>query len=267
MLFQRTLGEQMILEISARPLAILADWGQLSTAMMNLLSNAREASASRGVVSIDIRAGDEMTAPTAIIEVRDQGRGMSEAEVARAIEPFYSTKEATIATGLGLSRVYGFVEQSGGTLKITSAPGDGTSVTLVFPVAADGEGSDALVHDFRLWSLRVLLVDDNRAVRGMVAKMLSSLGHVVSTAASGEEALRMLEEEPPELLITDVLMPGELGGNDLARAARERQPDLPVLMISGFAEAPELDYPLLSKPFRMTDLEKALRTLLANGDR
>ena len=190
---------------------------------------------------------------------------MTETEVARAIEPFYSTKEATIATGLGLSRVYGFVQQSGGQMRIASEPGEGTTVTLVFPVAQDADDSDALLYDLDVGSLRVLLVDDNRAVRGMVSKMLTALGHDVTTAADGEEALRKLDEESPDVLITDVLMPGEIAGTDLARVARERRPELPILMISGFAEAPELDFPLLSKPFRRADLERALRVLLANG--
>jgi len=134
-LFQGTVGEEMTLEIKTPPLTITADKGQLTTAIINLLSNARDASQSRGTVSIDVESLADESAVK--LSVADSGHGMTQEEVAKAIEPFYSTKETTLASGLGLSRVYGFVRQSGGRLEIGSKPGEGTVVSLIFPTARD----------------------------------------------------------------------------------------------------------------------------------
>ncbi|MGI9325743.1 MAG: tetratricopeptide repeat protein [Pseudomonadales bacterium] len=260
-LFQRTLGEGMVLEVSAASLTIEVDGGQLATAIINLLTNAREASDSRGKVLITVAQNTEGAPDNAAITVRDWGCGMTDSETTKAIEPFYSTKDATIVSGLGLSRVYGFVQQSGGHLEIKSEPTTGTTVTLTFPITSKLEQNEKSSNSTRTQHLRILLVDDNGEVGNMVEKMLESLGHFVITAKDGEQALRLLEQDKPDLLITDVLMPGELGGKELAQEVRSREPQIPILMISGFAEAADLDFPLLAKPFRLEDLDAALLRL------
>jgi len=261
-LFQGTVGEEMDLEIKTRPLTIAADKGQLTTAIINLLSNARDASDSRGKVSIDVESLQD--ASEVKLSVKDSGRGMSEEEVAKAIEPFYSTKETTLASGLGLSRVYGFVRQSGGQLEIDSKPGAGTVVSLVFPATSARPKSSDATSTTSVQQLRVLLVDDNNAVREMVKRMLENLGHIVDTATDGKAALEKLDKVVPDLLISDVLMPGKIGGRELAQTTQDRHPDLPILMISGFVEAPDLDFALLSKPFEAADLETAISRLIGN---
>ena len=258
-LFQGTVGEQMTLEINGLPLTIAADKGQLTTAIINLLLNARDASGSVGHVSIEVEHLEDEAA--ARLSVRDSGCGMTEEEAARATEPFYSTKETTLASGLGLSRVYGFVRQSGGQVTIDSKPGKGTVVSLVFPITEDSPVSSEPPFATSSQPLRVLLVDDNKEVRDMVKAMLENLGHEVDTAASGKVALEKLKQVVPDLLISDILMPGEIGGRELARAARNQHPQLPILMISGFAEAQGLDVPLLTKPFTLADLASAIGQL------
>ncbi len=110
----------------------------------------------------------------------------------------------------------------------------------------------------------MLLVDDNNEVREMVRRMLEHLGHEVDTATGGEAALEKLDKVVPDLLISDVLMPGKVGGRELAQTAKDRHPDLPILMISRFVEAPDLNFPLLSKPFKAADLDSAISRLLAS---
>ena len=256
-IFQQTLGMGMSLQVSVQPLTIVADRGQLTTAMINLLTNAREASGARGTVEVTVRSVAEADGESAEISIRDHGCGMDAEQALRAIEPFYSTKEGTIARGLGLSRVYGFAQQSGGELKIDSTPGEGTTVTLVFPTHhAIGSSDPTESHAPVTTEKKVLLVDDNARVRLLLEKMLQSLGHSVSTSADGSQALSLLAEQKFDLLITDVLMPGSLSGTELASKVRAQHPKLPILLISGFAEAPDLEFPLLAKPFTVSQLKQ-----------
>ena len=264
-LLRRTLGEGMTLEIETAPLTIQVDKGQLTTALINLLTNAREASDTRGKVAISVRGSADDAGASALIAVRDWGCGMTPEEVQKSTEPFYSTKDEATATGLGLSRVYGFVEQSGGRLMIESEPGAGTTVTISFPIMDRADGLVSATRGTPASPRRILLVDDNDDVRDMVVQMLVHVGHSVIVANSGEQALSMLDEQQPDLLISDVLMPGEIGGRELADEVRKRVPDMPILMISGYVQAPDLGYPLLAKPFSLTDLEDALAELLSSS--
>jgi len=262
LIFQQTLGEGMRLHIKSEPLTILADHGQLMTAVMNLLTNAREASAGRGDVYITVSPSTESDKDLACLSIRDTGRGMTKQETARAVEPFYSTKQGTLASGLGLSRVYGFVQQSGGIVKIDSQVGKGTNILLEFPVHTGEPSTAALGKATTTEGIRVMLVDDNPDVRHLVQKMLETLGHVVTTSDNGEHAKQALQTLPVDLLVTDVLMPGKLSGSDLANSVKTLLPELPILMISGFAEAPDLDFPLLSKPFSLAELDEAIQSVM-----
>ena len=260
-IFQQTLGEGMTLKTDIQDAVILADHGQLMAALLNVLTNAREASDGRGVVELRTLEVIDHGVALAQISIRDFGCGMDPQQAQRATEPFYSTKQDSVARGLGLSRVYGFVQQSGGEMEIHSAPERGTNVLLNFPIsgATEPQAPAPLYAQHKIG--RVLLVDDNADVRATVAHLLESLGHTVTTAADGESALRMLAAEGTDLLVTDVLMPGRYTGAELARRVRTLHPDLPVLMISGFAEAPELEFPMLAKPFSVDDLKLMIDSL------
>ena len=199
------------------------------------------------------------------ISVIDTGAGMDDETLARAAEPFFSTKGIGKGTGLGLSMVHGLVAQLGGSIAISSQPGVGTTVELWLPVADVAlEAPDDLIPS-RLpeFSGTALLVDDEELVRMSTADMLSDLGYRVVDAGSAEEALQLLSDGlRPNLLVTDHLMPG-MTGAELAHKVRKRDPNLPVLLVSGFAEVDEIapDLPRLTKPFRQEELAASLATL------
>jgi CheY-like chemotaxis protein len=200
-----------------------------------------------------------------LLSVTDTGVGMDESTISRAIEPFFSTKGIGKGTGLGLSMVHGLAAQLGGKLSLQSTPGSGTSVELWLPVSSGTITQPAASRNNEPTAegrMRVLLVDDEELVRLSTAAMLVDLGYQVVEASSGEEALRIMQETTPDLLLTDHLMPG-MSGVELANAARAHIPSLPTLIISGYAEleglAPGL--PRLTKPFRNAELTECLASL------
>jgi CheY-like chemotaxis protein len=205
------------------------------------------------------------------LSVQDTGAGMDQATLARAVEPFFSTKGVGKGTGLGLSMVHGLASQLGGGLTITSSPGKGTTVDLWLPISAMAVKKDGQVLDITKAASKsqgtALLVDDEHLVRMSTADMLMDLGYKVVEAQSAEEALRMVGEGlAPDLVVTDHLMPG-LSGLDLARDLRSRQPDLPVLIVSGYAEIDGIapGFPRLTKPFRHAELAASLVALKPSG--
>ena len=253
--------------------AAKADANQVEMAILNLAVNARDAMPDGGTLTIsatpvtvttDERPGLE-PGRYVRLSVADTGTGMDEATLARAVEPFFSTKGIGRGTGLGLSMVHGLAAQLGGGLVVSSKPGLGTWVELYLPASDDAaqepERSDAAEPE-RI-SGTVLLVDDEELVRMSTADMLADLGYAVVEACSAEDALRLANEgQCFDLLVTDHLMPG-LSGTELARELRSRRPDVSVLVVSGYADvdgvAPEL--PRLVKPFRQADLAAKLREL------
>jgi CheY-like chemotaxis protein len=201
------------------------------------------------------------------LSTKDTGVGMDEATLARAVEPFFSTKGIGKGTGLGLSMVHGLTSQLGGGLTITSSPGKGTTVDLWLPISAIAVEEDGQAQGTAMATKaqgRVLLVDDEDLVRLSTADMLMDLGYEVVEARSAEDALRMVQEGlRPDLLVTDHLMPG-MSGVDLARDLRVRWLDLPMLIISGYAEVEGLapGFPRLTKPFRSAELAASLAALV-----
>jgi CheY-like chemotaxis protein len=192
---------------------------------------------------------------------------MDDATVARAIEPFFSTKGIGKGTGLGLSMVHGLASQLGGALTIQSAPGLGTNIELWLPLSGVAPDDPDLSRETTLVTRAgsALLVDDEELVRISTADMLSDLGYDVTEASSGEEALSIINGGAHfDLLVTDHLMPG-MTGTDLAAAIRSIRPDTSVLLVSGYAEnegiAPDL--PRLTKPFRKDELATSLMQLSA----
>ena len=199
--------------------------------------------------------------------VTDTGIGMDEATRARAIEPFFSTKGIGKGTGLGLSMVHGLASQLGGGLTISSAPGRGTSIELWLPISslpAQNSPATSAIADLRYGKGTALLVDDEELVRMSTADMLIDLGFDVVEASSAEDALNAVQDRAaPDLLVTDHLMPG-VSGADLARRLRAKWPGLPVLIVSGYAEADGVaaDLPRLTKPFRNAELAAKLEEIM-----
>ena len=268
-----TSGPQIRVVVEAPPglPPALADANQLEMAILNLSVNARDAMEHGGVLRITASAETvDAEHPAKLrpgayvrISIADTGEGMEEAVLARAIEPFFSTKGVGKGTGLGLSMVHGLASQLGGGLTLASTPGVGTNVELWLPesVAAprpEVQGDGPVAGGPMLGT--ALVVDDEDLVRLSTADMLADMGFVVVEARSAEDALRQLEAGLQiNLLVTDHLMPG-MTGVELAYAVRERRPEVRTLIVSGFAEAAGLapDLNRLTKPFRQADLAAVL---------
>jgi PAS domain S-box-containing protein len=252
----------------------MADANQLEMAILNLAVNARDAMPDGGVLTISaaresIRSGHRSALRLGHyvrISVTDTGVGMDQETLSRAVEPFYSTKGIGKGTGLGLSMVHGLASQLEGGLAISSAPGEGATIDLWLPVSLVGaEDAERTPAATRRPADRgtALLVDDEDLVRMSTADMLMDLGYSVVEASSAEEALRLVGDGlRPDVLVTDHLMPG-MTGVELARNLRARRPELPVLIVSGYAEAegiaPEISR--LTKPFRNSELAESLSGL------
>ncbi len=274
-LLRRSLGSQIDLAFAFdEPLSpALVDPHQLELAILNLAVNARDAMPGGGRLRIharDIVAEDYPfgLAPGRYVRlaVEDEGIGMAPETLARAREPFFTTKGIGKGTGLGLSMVHGLALQSGGLLHIDSAPGKGTVVEIWLKAAgaaAPPAPSSAAAADAGAdhAPLTILLVDDDALVAFGTASMLEDLGHSVIEANSGAQALGLLEKHPEvDILITDFAMPG-MNGLELAQLARGQRPGLPVVIASGYAELPEaggLDLPRLGKPFVESQLRNAI---------
>ncbi|MDO8295495.1 MAG: ATP-binding protein [Caulobacter sp.] len=274
-LHRGALGERFMLDLSlaAGEAPVSIDPAQFDAAIMNLLVNARDAMPGGGVVSVTTgladrpASGDLPAGVYLIVSVQDAGEGMDEATQARVFEPFFSTKPVGKGTGLGLSQVYGFVRQSGGEVSIISAPGMGTTITLVLPLATTPPDTDEAAGPAPreiLTGLNVLLVEDDPEVAALAEIMLRELGHEVRLAIDPAEALALVARDPDiTLLLTDVVMPGEMTGVDLARAATAARLGLTVLLSSGYtgdtlAFAEQAPWPLLRKPYTLDALAAAI---------
>ncbi|HEX8063280.1 MAG TPA: PAS domain S-box protein [Allosphingosinicella sp.] len=275
-LIASTSGPQIRIEARLDPALPFAraDANQLEMAILNLAVNARDAMAGGGVLTIGgtaqtVAAGEVagLAAGRYIrLTVADTGVGMDEPTLARAIEPFFSTKGVGRGTGLGLSMVHGLAAQLGGALTLDSRVGQGTVAALWLPVSDSVPPSASVRRDSgavpRPTAGTVLLVDDEPLVRASTADMLSEMGYEVVEADSGSDALALIDVRVPDLVITDHLMPG-LTGTDLALILASERPGLPVLIVSGYADIEGLpaDLPRLTKPFRQADLADCVARL------
>ena len=228
------------------------DRSQVENVLVNLAVNARDAMPDSGSLTIEtanvvldeeyvIGRDDLISGQYVMLAVTDSGVGMSEEVINHAIEPFYTTKEVGQGSGLGLSMVYGFVKQSGGHLSIYSEIGEGSTVKLYLPRSLAGLSHKAigqtLVPDADGKGQRVLLIEDDLDLRVLTASLLSGLGYKVFEAGNGQEALAIFNEQPDiELLLTDVVLPGGMGGKQIAESLQAQRPSLKVLYMSGYTE-------------------------------
>jgi PAS domain S-box-containing protein len=252
----------------------MVDPGQLESALLNFVLNARDAMAQGGHLRValkavelgcDAAAFDVPPGAYAMIEVSDTGCGMDAATLARAHEPFFTTKRAGLGSGLGLSMAHGLLRQSGGGMSMQSRPGEGATVRLVLPITAPDAEVDhpqddvALHHGEEL----VLLVEDEPDVRRVVRQQLIDLGYPVIEAANAAQALEMIEYIPDiTIVLSDVVMSGSVDGRELGLLILENRPLIRVLLMSAYSESlPEAwpkQLPLLPKPFSQHDLARAL---------
>ena len=279
-LLRHSIGGDIAIDIALDPAAgfALCDSNQLENAVLNLAINGRDAMPEGGALTISsarVALDEEADHPAGDfvrISVADDGEGMSEEILARAIEPFYSTKPMGKGTGLGLAQVYAIARQSGGTVRIESRVGEGTRVDILLPAVAAparecAPGAKAAPKPEKRRLASVLVVDDDDEVRDFLADSLEGLGHRVHRAASGEEALAALGDTAPDIALIDYAMPG-MHGADVARLARETHPGLPIIFVTGYADTEQLeaalgpDAPVLRKPFTVDQLADAVEANL-----
>jgi PAS domain S-box-containing protein len=279
-MLRRMVGEGLALEVDIRaPGTVLADPGQLELAVLNLTVNARDAMPDGGrlVITVDERSAAEASAedggvsgPVALLSVRDDGVGMDEATLARAFEPFFTTKPVGKGTGLGLATVHGIVSQSGGTIRVRSAPGQGSEFRISLPRHADETAEPSReTASAGGGTETVLLVEDDVAIRAISRRTLLGAGYRVLDAPSAQGALAAAAglDGPLHLLVSDVILPGQ-NGCELARELERSRPDLRVLFVSGYARRiagvalVPAGAPFLAKPFAPEDLLRAVRGAL-----
>jgi signal transduction histidine kinase/CheY-like chemotaxis protein len=275
-LLSRGLGGGLRVEIDApdEVAPVYVDPTGLQLAILNLTVNARDATPGGGVITIRARNGtlEDPDAPFVSLSVVDKGVGMDEATKTRMFDAFFTTKEVGKGTGLGLPQVKGLALQSGGRVEVETAPGEGTTVTLVLPKSkatastAEPQTRTGPAHiredGVAQGAGRALLVEDDDDVAAMTSSMLEELGWSVRRAPSAEAALEALGEEGAiDLVFSDVTMEGPMNGLDLAREIRARKPGLPIVLTSGssLAGAADAKLPLLPKPFTLETLAAVVR--------
>ncbi|CAN5196202.1 hypothetical protein BH11PSE2_BH11PSE2_09440 [soil metagenome] len=271
-LLDRSLREDVTIEIHSAPdlWPVEVDAGQLELAVLNIAVNARDAMPQGGVITIAARnqpslAEHGLEGDFVRLSVTDQGEGMGPETLARAIEPFFTTKEVGKGTGLGLSQVYGFARSSGGDVTLESPPGHGATVSLYLPrsLCKPATAAASIGEVAEKGRGRVLLVEDDESVGAMVSEMLDELGYeIVRASDAGEALLRLAQGEAVDIVFSDMVMPGEMNGIELAREISRRKPGLPILLTTGFSPAAqaatEEGLPLLSKPYSIEALASAL---------
>jgi nitrogen-specific signal transduction histidine kinase/CheY-like chemotaxis protein len=260
---------EVITEISDQLWPIDADAGALELAILNLAFNARDAMKEGGTLKIsahnEVLVGepDGLKGEHVALKVSDNGSGMSPEVMERVFEPFFTTKTFGEGTGLGLSQVFGFIKQIGGAATVESQPGKGATFTLYLPASRGASAAESRLNGSALG--RVLIVEDDTLVAELAAGMLSELGFECTVTHSAKEALeRLAGGEKPKLIFSDIVMPGGISGIELAHRVRDRFPELPVLLTTGYSEQAGRahGFPVLQKPYEMDALAIALGHVL-----
>jgi two-component system NtrC family sensor kinase len=281
-LLHRSLREdiEMTIDLPKDLWPVMVDPGEFELALLNIAVNARDAMPNGGafrLVARNARSGDEMASAGLVgefvaITLTDTGPGMPAEVMARAFEPYFTTKPTGLGSGLGLSQVYGFASQSGGSAALASAPGEGTAITLFLPRAEAGSataGEIAAQPASAPGSARILLVEDDPTVAEATQDLLYNMGFDTRWAGDGVAALAFVENDPKlSLVMSDVVMPGGVSGLDLARTLRDRRPELPVILTTGYSshrsEVVAEGFALIEKPYRRDALAASLRSALEN---
>jgi two-component system, cell cycle sensor histidine kinase and response regulator CckA len=290
-MLRRLLGEDIDLVVTTSAAAhasVKADRGQIEQVIANLVVNARDAMPYGGTLSIhtssvvlDEQFGRQLGAvivsgPYVALDVDDTGSGMDDLTRRQVFEPFFTTKEPGKGTGLGLSTVYGIVKQSGGYITVDSEVGRGSCFTIYLPQVAETVGRQAGAPSLApvYGTETILVVEDVNGLRRLISRTLESAGYKVLTAASGEEALQVLDEycAPVHVAVTDVVMHG-MSGRTLAEHLDRLRPDMKIIYMSGYTDDVILRHgvlnkgvPFVSKPFRMSDLSLTIRQILDARD-
>ncbi|MCA6120360.1 PAS domain S-box protein [Bradyrhizobium sp. WSM 1704] len=252
---------QLSVEIEADVWPIFVDPGELETALINLVVNARDAMPEGGMLTVSARNVPD--ADQVVVSVKDCGQGIPSDVLGRVFDPFFTTKPVGKGTGLGLSQVHGFAHQTGGKVEIASALGEGTTVSIYLPrgtIVDHPEIEDRPVHK----PATILLVEDNPAVADASTGLLEQLGYTVRWASSAESALQELESNGIDVVFSDIVMPGKMDGLKLARTIRDKKPELPILLTTGYSNSArqvKSDFPVLRKPFHIHELSRELSKL------
>jgi PAS domain S-box-containing protein len=264
---------QFEIELDRKAHSAVIDSARFESALLNLVVNARDAMPEGGRLKISTanvtlgahEAGSLPAGDYVRVTVSDTGTGMPPEVVARAFEPFYTTKEVGKGTGLGLSQVYGFIKQSDGDVVIESRPGEGSTVSIYLPAVVGTAIEGAAEH-----TERVLIVEDEPDLMDVAASLFTSMGYDVVTAASGREAIDVLEHHDVDILFTDVVMPNGMNGIELASYTRTHYPDTKIMLASGYP-LPALkqrhgsdlnEFAFVNKPYRLSDLARTLRSAM-----
>jgi CheY-like chemotaxis protein len=257
---------------------VAVDVSELQLAVVNIVVNARDAMPNGGSIVItaeNINAAqgaipDDLTGEFVAITIADTGSGIAEDILPRIFEPFFTTKQQERGTGLGLSQVYGFARQSGGTVGISSTLGRGTSVTIYLPrtlkQVVEAEEAAEMPRPASGDST-ILLVEDNPQVSDIAAELIGSLGYRVISTDCAASALAVLKSgQMVDLVFTDIVLPGDLDGFKLAERIKETYPGVPVLLTTGYTAASpavQADHPILRKPYQLSTLATAIRGAIA----
>jgi CheY-like chemotaxis protein len=247
---------------------ITVDISEFETAMVNLVINARDAMPMGGTIRITARNARLTEAPHVgdyvAIGVTDCGTGIAPDVLSKIFDPFFTTKPVGKGTGLGLSQVHGFAHQAGGTVRVESELGKGTTITILLPREVIRQQADD--HDATTagGSGTVLLVEDNPDVASVSASLLEQLGYTVRRVSDAETALCEIERDGIDLVFSDIVMPGIMDGLKLAHRLKEIRPHLPILLATGYSDAAANvrgDFPILRKPYEIHQLSQAIAKL------
>jgi PAS domain S-box-containing protein len=261
-------GARLQFDVDRSVWPVMVDVAELETALVNLVINARDAMTDGGTITVAAHNSTLSEGANAgeyvAISVEDTGSGIPPDVLSKIFDPFFTTKPIGKGTGLGLSQVHGFAHQAGGTVKVASELGKGTTITILLPRKDAGQPVDDVSVGDASGSGTVLLVEDNPDVAEVSTSLLEQLGYTVRRVANAEAALDEIERNGIDLVFSDIVMPGKMDGLGLARQLKTMRPQLPILLATGYSEAAlnvRGDFPILRKPYEIHQLSQAIAKL------